>query len=481
MKTLYEAHQNLKNKKISASELTQETLKVVNDSQSSSYLTVLEHQALSKAKKIDQEIKSKGIKHVLQGIPYNLKDLFVTKGIRTTAGSKILYNYVPAYDGHVSESLNFNEKAILLGKVSCDEFGMGSSNENTPYGPVKNPIDPTYVAGGSSGGSAASVAEGSAFFSIGTDTGGSIRLPANFCGVYGFKPSYGRVSRYGQIAYASSLDQAGPIARSSLDIAYIMEAITHKDPRDVTQSSHGTMVLGDSVASLNNSYLRGKKIAFDPSFIEGCEPLVKGELQKAMKALEKEGVEFVEVEFPHFKYAIACYYLIATSEASANLARYDGIHFGYRSKNKAESLIDTYINSRSEGFGEEVKRRIILGTFSLSSGYQDEFFMKACKVRRLIFEDFQKAFQKADMIFSPVSANCAFKRGDKVNDPLQMYLNDLYTIPVNLAGLPSMAIPFGKVGSLPTGFQLIGKTFADKEVIATSYAFEKATENSHGI
>ena len=468
---IYESHYALRKKKISSLELTSEALTKAKLSKNNSFISLTSDHALNQAKVADAEISIKGPKSWLHGIPYSLKDLFITKGIRTTAGSKILFNYVPPYDGFVSKKLS-SAGGVLIGKVSCDEFGMGSTNENTPFGAVLNPINPEFVAGGSSGGSAASVAEGSAAFSMGTDTGGSIRLPANFCGLVGFKPTYGRVSRYGQIAYGSSLDQAGPLAHSVLDAGCVMEFITEKDPLDVTNTPNQKMSIVSELEKIKPDYLKEKVIGFSPEFIDACDPDVRTSLNGALKIFEKEGARLKEISLPHLKYSVAAYYLIATSEASTNLARYDGIHFGYRDKMLVKNLEDTYIRSRTFGFGEEVRKRIILGTFSLSAGYQDQYFAQACKVRRKIFEDFMNAFLHCDVIFSPVCASVAFKQSESKQDPIKMYMNDLYTIPVNLAGLPGLAIPFGHKSALPTGFQLIGKSFQDEELLKIGHAFE---------
>jgi aspartyl-tRNA(Asn)/glutamyl-tRNA(Gln) amidotransferase subunit A len=468
---IFQSHQALSKKKISSVELTTEALKVAETNKNNSFLTLTSDLALKNAKEADQEITKKGMRSWIHGVPFTLKDLFITKDIRTTAGSKILYNYIPPYDGYISKQLNASG-GILVGKVGCDEFGMGSTNENTPFGVVKNPYSSEHVAGGSSGGSAASVAEGAAAFSIGTDTGGSIRLPANFCGTVGFKPTYGRVSRYGQIAYGSSLDQAGPVANNVLDVGCVMELITEKDPLDVTNISSKKMSIVTELEKVQPSLLKGKVIGYSPEFINACDDDVRNSLQEALKNFEDQGAKLKEISLPHSKYSVATYYLIATSEASTNLARFDGIHFGFRDNSEKGNLEQTYIRSRTMGFGEEVRKRITLGTFSLSAGYQDQYFAKACKVRRKIYEDFMQAFKETDVIFSPVCASLAFKKGDSKQDPLKMYMNDLYTIPVNLAGLPGLALPYGKHGNLPTGFQLIGKSFQDEELLKIGRAFE---------
>lgn len=472
---IYDSHYALKKKKISSLELTTEALKKAHQNKNNTFISLTSDLALNQARTADEEISARGPRSWLHGIPYSLKDLFITKGIRTTAGSKILFNYVPPYDGFISKKIS-NAGGVLMGKVSCDEFGMGSTNENTPFGPVHHPLNPEFVAGGSSGGSAASVAEGSAAFSMGTDTGGSIRLPANFCGLVGFKPTYGRVSRYGQIAYGSSLDQAGPITHSVLDAACVMEFITEKDLLDVTNVANKKMSVVHELEKIKSGYLKDKTIGFSQEFIDACDLEVRNSLNDALKIFEKEGAKLKNISLPHLKYSVAAYYLIATSEASTNLARYDGIHFGFRDKMSSKNLEDTYIRSRTLGFGEEVRKRIILGTFSLSAGYQDQYFAQACKVRRKIYEDFTTAFFQCDAIFSPVCASVAFKQGESKQDPIKMYMNDLYTIPVNLAGLPGLAIPFGHHKGLPTGFQLIGKSFQDEELLKIGHAFESVVK-----
>ncbi len=461
--TIYDSHLALKDKKISATELCNEYLKVAKENPNNTFITLTEDYALNKA----QEIDKSGIKNHLDGIPFSLKDLFITKNIRTTAGSKMLYNYIPPYEGTTSSNLQ-NAGAVLVGKVGCDEFGMGSSNENTPFGPVNLPLNKDYLPGGSSGASAVSVLEKSSLFSIGTDTGGSVRLPANFCGLFGYKPTYGRVSRYGQIAYASSLDQASPFARTPLDIAIIMDAMTKNDEKDSTQAPIGAMSSTSKILNNKDKSL-SLVIGIDRSMIENCREDVRENLNQSIKELEKNGVKFKDITLPHLKYSVAVYYVIATSEASSNLARFDGVHFGF-SSTEGHDLENSYALSRSLGFHEEVKRRVLLGTFCLSSGYSDEYYSHACKVRRLIYDDFQKAFNECDYVYSPVCATTSFKK-DELMTPLQMYMNDLYTIPVNLAGLPSMALPYGSssLNSLPTGFQLIGNSFKDEELILDSH------------
>jgi aspartyl-tRNA(Asn)/glutamyl-tRNA(Gln) amidotransferase subunit A len=474
MRSIYKSHIDLKNKKISSVELTKECVKAARDQKNNTFISITEELAISQAEDSDKEISSGNFKSLLHGIPYTLKDLFVTKGIRTTGGSKILFNYIPPYDGYVATHLQ-NAGGVLVGKVGLDEFGMGSTNENSAFGAVLNPLNHKKVPGGSSGGSAASVAEGSSFFSMGTDTGGSSRLPANFCGLVGFKPSYGRVSRFGQLAYASSLDQAAPMANTTLDTAIVMEHLTTKDYHDGTNVDLGSMKIVQDLLNLDPKYLKGKKIGVATELIDGCSNDVKSELKKALEHFKSEGTEIVDIKLPHLKYCVSAYYIIATCEASSNLSRYDGIHYGLR-KAHSGNLEDTYIESRSVGFGEEVKKRILLGTFSLSSGYYDAYYKKACQVRRLITNDFIEAFKSCDAIFSPVCATTAFDLGAGPADPVQMYMNDLYTIPANLAGLPGLALPFGKGSDqMPTGFQLIGKQFGDEALLKLGHAFDVST------
>ncbi len=465
---IYKTHLLLKNKKVSSLELVTEAVKNAKNSKCNTFISLTEETALIEAEKCDKE---KIFNNPLMGIPYTLKDLFITEGVRTTAGSKILFNYNPPYDGYVSSALK-KAGSILVGKVSCDEFGMGSTNENSAFGPVKNPLDLNKVPGGSSGGSSASILEGSSFFSMGTDTGGSARLPANFCGIVGFKPSYGRVSRFGQIAYASSLDQASPMGKSVLDIACVMEHLTSPDPKDATNAKLPPMKIVHDLLSLKSGSLKNKKIGFCPEFISACDKEVAASLNDALHLFRKNGASVVEVSLPSVKNCVPAYYVIATSEASSNLSRYDGIHFGFR-KSHQGNLEDTYCESRTFGFGEEVKKRIMLGTFSLSSGYYDAYYIKACKVRRLIANDFNEAFKSCDVVFSPVCATSAFNLGAMNSDPMQMYMNDLYTIPVNLAGLPAIALPFGQSQGMPTGFQLIGQAFKDEDLLMIAGGFEQ--------
>lgn len=480
MKSLYKVSKALDMGKVTSVELTEKSLKIALENEHNAYISILEDLALRQAKESDRRIKEGKRKSSLDGVPFSLKDLFITKGIRTTGGSRILYNYIPQYEGGVSGFLQ-EAGGVLLGKVGCDEFGMGSTNEKTIFGPVYNPLNKEYVAGGSSGGSAGAVAEGSSYYSIGTDTGGSSRLPANFCGLVGYKPSYGLVTRYGQLAYGSSLDQPSPMAADVMSIGCIMESLAQKDDRDASQfywkGNEGKFKVVSEMEKVNTSYLKGKVLGYDPAFLKSCDPEIQEKLEDALRSFKDSGGILKEISLPHLKYSVSVYYILGTAEASANLSRYDGIHYGLRVD--GEDLIDTYRKSRTQGFGDEVKKRIILGTFALSSGYQDEYFSQASKVRQLIAMDFKKAYETCDMIFAPVSANKAFKLGEGIKDPVKMYMNDLYTIPVNLAGLCSLAMPWGeKRGELPTGFQLMGPSGEDKKLLIFSRAFEKIKEEA---
>jgi len=475
-KDIHALHTLLKSKKVSSKELTQEALHNLKKTKDNAYITVTEQLALDQANKADRLLAENHCHSYLHGIPYSLKDLFVTENIRTTAGSRYLLNYIPPYQGQVAHLLK-KSHAVLMGKVGCDEFGMGSTNKNTPFGQVDNPINAEFSTGGSSGGGAASVGNGSCSFSIGTDTGGSIRLPANFCGLTAIKPSYGRISRYGQIAYGSSLDQASPIAKSVMDLACIMEELTQHDQRDASQVPLKPMKIVEELEKLSPTWIKGKVLGVDYSFLEQCNPLVKKTLEDALKKFVANGATLKEITLPNLKYSVAVYYLVATSEASANLARYDGLHFGHQTNLENPTLEQTYTNSRSEGLGPEVKKRVMLGTFALSSGFSDQFFINAAKVRRLIANDFNQAFSQCDFIFSPVCISSAFSKKSLEQfeqDALKEYMNDLFTIPVNLAGLPALALPFGTAeNSMPTGFQLIGKQFADENLLRAGICWQK--------
>ncbi|MDW8097186.1 MAG: Asp-tRNA(Asn)/Glu-tRNA(Gln) amidotransferase subunit GatA, partial [Aquificaceae bacterium] len=426
------------------------------------YITPLYEKALEEAKdfKVSEDMP-------LAGVPVAVKDNINVLGFPTTCASKILQGYVSPYDATVIERLK-RAGAIIVGKTNMDEFAMGSSTEYSAFFPTKNPWDLERVPGGSSGGSAVAVAVRSAPLSLGSDTGGSIRQPASFCGVIGLKPTYGRVSRYGLVAFASSLDQIGPFGRTTEDVALIMEVISGHDPRDSTSSKElvpkFTQELGKDI--------RGLRVGYVKEFMEGLEEGVKTSFENFLKELQKEGCEVVEVSLPHVKYSIPCYYIIAPSEASSNLARYDGVRFGYRAKEYTD-LFDMYSKTRDEGFGPEVKRRILLGTFALSAGYYDAYYLKAMKVRRLIAQDFEKAFEKVDLIATPTTPTTAFKFGEKTSDPISMYLSDVFTVSVNLAGLPGISIPIGMWKGLPVGGQLIGKAFDEGTLLRVSYWWEK--------
>lgn len=470
--TIHELHAALKGKQLSSLEATTAILERIKtvEPMVGSFITVTPEQALASAKKADQQIAS-GDFHLLTGIPLAIKDIFLTEGIRTTCGSRILENFIPPYSATSWEKLR-DHGAVLLGKLNQDEFAMGSSNESSAYGVTRNPWDTTCIPGGSSGGSAAAVAAGEAIATLGTDTGGSIRQPASHCGCVGLKPTYGRVSRYGVIAYASSLDQVGPMTRDVADCAAMLEAIAGYDPKDSTSVNKP---VPDYSASLKDG-VKGLKIGLPKEyFIDGLDPDVQKTMTEAIETYRRLGAEFIDISLPHTDYAVATYYLIATAEASSNLARYDGVRFGHRAE--ADGLLEMYTKSRSEGFGTEVKRRIMLGTYALSSGYYDAYYVKAQKVRTLIMNDFIRAFNDVDFMLTPVAPTPAFKIGEKINDPLQMYLSDIFTIPVNLAGTCAMSLPAGfSANGLPIGLQLIGKPFGEAIILNAGYAFEQATE-----
>lgn len=466
-------HELLHKKEIKVSDLVDESFKRINEVEENvqAFLTLDEETARSTAKKLDEKIGTDESKGLLFGMPIGLKDNLVTKGLRTTCASKILGNFNPIYDATVVQKLQEAE-TITIGKLNMDEFAMGSSTENSGLQITRNPWNLETVPGGSSGGSAASVAAGEVPFSLGSDTGGSIRQPASFCGVVGLKPTYGRVSRFGLVAFASSLDQIGPITRNVEDNAYLLQAISGLDPMDST-SAH---VEVPSFVSALSGDVKGLRIAVPKEYLgEGVNEEVRGSVLSALNVLEKLGATYEEVSLPHSKYALATYYLLSSSEASANLSRFDGVRYGYRSPN-SETLMDLYKNSRAEGFGEEVKRRIMLGTFALSSGYYDAYYKKAQKVRTLIKKDFEDVFSKYDVIIGPTTPTPAFKIGENIDDPLTMYANDILTIPVNLAGVPGISIPCGFSNGLPLGLQIIGKHFDESTVYRVAHAFEQATD-----
>jgi len=472
--TIEEAHRLLKAKEISSAELTRAVLQRIQavEQRLDAFLTVTEEEAMVQAKEADQKI-AHGHCGSLTGIPLAIKDVICTRGIPTTCGSKVLENFVPPYDASVIGKLR-KAGAVIVGKVNMDEFAMGSSTENSGFKITRNPWDLTRVPGGSSGGSAAAVAADMCLGALGSDTGGSIRLPASYCSTVGLKPTYGRVSRFGLVAFASSLDQIGPLSKNVADGAIMLNAIAGYDPADSTSVPQD---VPDYTAALQNG-LKGVKVGIPTEYsaTEGMDPEVSAAVDKAVKVIEDMGAEKVEVSLPHTEYAVAVYYVIAPCEASSNLARYDGVKYGVRDKDQNE-LIQMYRRTRSRGFGPEVQRRIIIGTYCLSAGYYDAYYGKASQVRTLIMEDFKKAFETCDVLACPVAPTPAFKIGEKVDDPLTMYLMDIFTISANLAGIPGMSVPcgFSKQG-LPIGLQLMAKHFNEEMLLKVAYNFEQATE-----
>jgi aspartyl-tRNA(Asn)/glutamyl-tRNA(Gln) amidotransferase subunit A len=459
-------------KKITASRLVEQFyLKIkAEDPEVHAYLTLCEDRATRQAKDIDDQVSQGASLPPLAGVPIGIKDVMVTKGIRTTAGSNILQNFIPPYDCTAVARLEA-AGAIVLGKMNCDEFAMGSSNENSAYGPVRNPRDKSRVPGGSSGGSAAAVAAGTAVATLGSDTGGSIRQPASFCGVVGLMPTYGRVSRYGLIAFASSLDHIGPLTKTVKDAAIMLRVIAGHDPLDSTSAD---VPVPDYETDLAKP-VQGLKIGVPKEYFgEGLDAEVRAAVEAGITKLRSAGCEVVPISLPHTQYAIPTYYLIATAEASANLARFDGVRYGYRAKG-ARTLAEMYRKSRDEGFGAEVKRRIMLGTYALSSGYYDAYYLKAQRVRTLLTRDFEEAFQKVDAIVTPTSPTPAFKLGEKSDDPLFMYLADIYTVTADLAGIPGISVPCGKTqAGLPIGLQVLGRHFDESTVLRVAAAVERA-------
>lgn len=470
-KSIDELHDLLVNKEVSALELTKATLEDIKEREETvgSFITVTQEEALAQAAAIDE----KGIDadNVMSGIPLAVKDNISTKNILTTAASKMLYNYKPIFDATSVEKL-YGRDMIIVGKTNMDEFAMGGSTENSYFKLTKNAWNQEKVAGGSSGGSATAVASGQVRLSLGSDTGGSIRQPAAFNGVVGIKPTYGRVSRFGLIAFGSSLDQIGPFSQTVKENAQLLNVISGNDKKDSTSSQ----VKVPDFTQFIGKDIKGMKIALPKEYIgQGIDEKVKETILKAAKHLESLGAIVEEVSLPHSKYGVAVYYIIASSEASSNLQRFDGIRYGYRTDDY-ENLDDVYVNTRSEGFGEEVKRRIMLGTFSLSSGYYDAYFKKAGQVRTLIMEDFKKVFANYDLILGPTAPTVAYDLDSQHQDPVAMYLADLLTIPVNLAGLPGISIPAGFVEGLPVGMQLIGKPFAEQTIYQAAAAFEASMD-----
>jgi len=471
--TIHDLQAQLQARQVSSVEITNSFLNRIESTDQSinAFITVTKEQALLDAAAADQRIAA-GDCAPLTGIPVALKDIFLTEGVRTTCASKMLDNFIAPYDATAWARIK-SQGAVLLGKLNQDEFAMGSSCENSAFGPTRNPWNREHIPGGSSGGSAAAIAAQQAVATLGTDTGGSIRQPASHCGCVGLKPTYGRVSRYGVIAYASSLDQVGPMTRDVTDAALLLEAIAGHDPKDSTSVD---CPVPNYTAALKQG-VKGLKIGLPKEyFIDGLDADVQQAMDQAIATYRRLGAEFVEVSLPHTNYAVATYYLIATAEASSNLARYEGVRFGHRAKDTA-GLIDLMMQSRSEGFGAEVKRRIMLGTYALSSGYYDAYYIKAQKVRTLIQQDFIEAFKSVDLLLTPVAPTPAFRIGEKTADPLQMYLSDIFTIPVNLAGICGISVPAGASSTgLPIGLQLLGRPFGEETILRAAFDFEQATD-----
>ena len=486
--TIAQLHDGYKTKKFTSVQVTKAYLDQIKktDDEIGSYLAVTEKLALEMAQKADKIILAGGDFPILCGVPCSIKDSILVEGQQATSASKILENYIAPYDATVIKKLK-EQGAVILGKVNTDEFTMGVSTENSAFKITKNPHDLTRVSGGSSGGPAASVSAKQAVYSLGSDTGGSIRLPASFCGVVGLCPTYGSVSRYGAIALASSLDQIGPIARNVQDIKVVFDAIKGKDPMDATSVDLNSKSEARNPKEIRNSKapagrpgefseIRNLRIGVPKEYFakgidEGVEKLVRDAIKKA----EDAGAKIIEISLPNTQYAMACYYIIVPAEASSNLARYDGIKYGF-SNPSGQDLLDVYLKSRGQGFGLEPKRRILIGTYALSSGYYDAYYKKAQEVRELIRQDFVDAFKEVDVIFCPVSPIPAFKIGEKADDPLAMYLMDVYTCPVKLAGVPALSMPAGKVGNLPVGLQIIGNHFEEDKILAVAEEMEKLVQ-----
>ncbi len=476
MASIRELHQQLIDKERTSVEITQDALDRIQalEPKVHSFLHITADYALEQARQVDAKIAAGEEIGMLAGIPIGIKDNMCIKGIPTTCASRILENFVPPYESTVTQKLK-DGGAVMVGKTNLDEFAMGSSCETSSYQLTANPWDLSRVPGGSSGGSAAAVAASECVVAIGSDTGGSIRLPASFCGIVGMKPTYGLVSRYGLVAYASSLDQIGPFGRSVEDAAILLNAIAGYDPNDSTSLK---LEIPDYTKSLQPDLKsKGLKIGIiKETFGEGLDPVIAKTVQQAIDQLKSLGADVQEISCPRFRYGLPAYYIIAPSEASANLARYDGVKYGFRTP-EAENLLEMYKKTRAAGFGAEVKRRIMLGTYALSAGYYDAYYLKAQKVRTLIKQDFEQAFEKVDVLVCPTAPTPPFKAGEKISDPLTMYLSDLMTIPVNLSGLPGMSIPCGfDDQGLPIGMQLIGKVLGEEQVFQVAYAYEQSTD-----
>ncbi|CAM3694374.1 MULTISPECIES: Asp-tRNA(Asn)/Glu-tRNA(Gln) amidotransferase subunit GatA [Paenibacillus] len=471
---LSEIHNKLHDKELSVSDLVDQAFTSIGEREDrvKAFITLDEEGARRSAKDLDSKLASGESRGLLFGLPAGIKDNIVTEGLRTTCASQFLSNFNPVYDATVVGKLR-QADIVTIGKLNMDEFAMGGSNENSSFYPVRNPWDLERVPGGSSGGSAAAVAAGEAYFTLGSDTGGSIRQPASYCGVVGLKPTYGLVSRFGLVAFASSLDQIGPITKNVEDSAYVLQAIAGYDPMDSTSAK---VDVPDYLSALTGD-ISGLRIAVPKEYLgEGVDAEVKETVLNALKVLERLGAVWEEVSLPHTEYAVATYYLLASSEASSNLARFDGVRYGVRADNSG-SLIDLYHESRSQGFGDEVKRRIMLGTYALSSGYYDAYYLKAQKARTLIKQDFDKVFEQYDVVIGPTAPTTAFKLGTQIDDPLTMYLNDILTIPVSLAGVPAVSVPCGFADGMPVGMQIIGKAFDESTVLRVAHAFEQNTDH----
>lgn len=469
--TISSIQEGLRAKTFSATEVAQEALSYAKaeNPATNAYLRFSEERALATAAQVDADLGAGKAVGALAGVPVAVKDVIVTKDVVTTCGSKLLEHWNPPYDATAVIRLE-QAGGLMIGKANCDEFAMGSSNENSAYGPVRNPVAPDRVPGGSSGGSAAVVAQGTAVVSLGSDTGGSIRQPASFCGVVGVTPTYGRVSRYGLVAFASSLDHIGPFARNVSDAATLLEVIAGRDPQDSTSAF---APVPDYQAAIQQD-VKGLRLGLPKEYFEGLANETGDQIQKGIDLLKQQGCEVVEVSLPHTSYAIACYYILCTAEASSNLARYDGVRYTTRSE-KAKTLSEMYRKTRDDGFGAECKRRIMLGTYVLSAGYYDAYYLKAQRVRSLIAQDFAKAFESVDALITPVSPFPAFKLGEKLDDPIQMYLSDIYTITGDLAGIPCMSVPCGTTAEgLPVGMQILAKHFDESGMFRVAGAFERA-------